>query len=720
MPLLGSKHTKSSEYFKTLDDLDAWASSPRPKYTTPLAYHARTQQATKATGKLLVCHDYKGGYTESPFALAYTFNYWSFCDTFVYFSHHRVTIPPPGWITAAHRQGVKMLGTLIFEGGAEADCLRLLVGKLPKSKTGPAQSNTSNSLPLSPHYARVLADLAHERGFDGYLLNFECPLQGKIEQTRALCAWITLLQEELRVKVGPHSEVSWYDSVIVDGRLAWQDRLNSINLPFFLSSHNIFSNYTWHSSYPAKTASYFLSLGAETTASSRKTLQDIFMGIDCWGRGSHGGGGFGAFRALTHIAPESLGLSVAFFGQAWTWESEQDKPGWTWEKWWEYERLLWVGRRTIDEAVTIPEMPREKECSCVNDAYKPISSFFGRRAPPDPKVLPMNVAFCPGVGRGWFVKGKKVFDGPWTDVGKQTSMGDLLWPVPSVAWEGDEETVHEFYGMPRIVPSVCMDEAWNGGSSARLEIIDDTTERALYRCIWIPTQSIALSAGTTYRATAIFKLEATAEIDVNLSVKGANTIEVVPTADNDTIMEAGWSKLSVEVTAETECTAAIGLVIAMVCEDPEQTNSSLLLGQLNVSPSHGTHEPSVLWADYDKGVLTWETAISLPPATALTITSLEDPRPAWNIPSMSRWRPEFLYFNIYAVPYQSAVYVGGPEDEGVIWLGTSGLEAQDKAFVVEADNVPFSMSGNVRFFVQGVLDNGEVLPWPRCSYVDKQ
>jgi hypothetical protein len=28
------------------------------------------------------------------------------------FSHHRVTIPPSGWSTAAHRQGVKMLGTL--------------------------------------------------------------------------------------------------------------------------------------------------------------------------------------------------------------------------------------------------------------------------------------------------------------------------------------------------------------------------------------------------------------------------------------------------------------------------------------------------------------------------------------------------------------------------------------------------------------------------------
>jgi endo-beta-N-acetylglucosaminidase D len=35
-----------------------------------------------------------------------------------------------------------------------------------------------------------------------------------------------------------------YDSVVITGQLAWQDRLNSYNLPFFLSSTGLFSNYT--------------------------------------------------------------------------------------------------------------------------------------------------------------------------------------------------------------------------------------------------------------------------------------------------------------------------------------------------------------------------------------------------------------------------------------------------------------------------------------------
>ena len=102
------------------------------------------------------------------------------------------------------------------------------------------------------------------------------------------------------------------------------------------------------------------------------------MGVDVWGRGTFGGGGLGSYKAISHISPESLGLSVALFGQAWTWESEQDKPGWTWEKWWAYESKLWVG--PISGSVEVPEVPQNGQ-ECLHGSFLSIASFFPRHPP---------------------------------------------------------------------------------------------------------------------------------------------------------------------------------------------------------------------------------------------------------------------------------------------------------------------------------------------------
>ena len=45
----------------------------------------------------------------------YYFKYWNMVDVFVYFSHHFITVPPVGWVNAAHRNGVTILGTFITE-----------------------------------------------------------------------------------------------------------------------------------------------------------------------------------------------------------------------------------------------------------------------------------------------------------------------------------------------------------------------------------------------------------------------------------------------------------------------------------------------------------------------------------------------------------------------------------------------------------------------------
>ncbi|KAF9460966.1 glycoside hydrolase family 85 protein [Collybia nuda] len=760
MPLLEKTISAGTElpYFLSLKALDTWAANSPRKLDGILEYTPRPpSNDAGAKGKLLVCHDYKGGYTESTSALSYTFNFWSSCSTFIYFSHHRVTVPPPGWITAAHRQGVKMLGTLIFEGhdGGEEDCLRLLVGNLPASLNGPAKSTaTTSSLPLSPHYARLLADLAHQRGFDGYLLNFECPLRGGVEQTRTLAAWITLLQSEILSKVGSHGEIIWYDSVIFTGRLAWQDRLNSLNLPFFLSSTSFFTNYTWPPNHPNHTAEYFMSLDAELTGNTpnprsgiaKKSLNDIYMGIDVWGRGCHGGGGLGCYRALDHISPDSLGLSVALFGQAWTWESEQDKSGWDWQKWWTYESTLWVG--SASGTVDVPEAHRRKgEPECLHGAFRPISSFFPQYTPPDPTFLPLHTAFSPGVGRAWFVNGVKVFKGGdgWTDIDKQCSVGDLVWPRPVLAWEG--EATQRDNPLPDAVSAITMDDAWNGGSALKLTLTSpgSQAENVMYRCFWLPIQSTSITPGQSYDATVIYKVghgSESAEFDIGFSVKstsGSGDKEFVDVSvigsNDDAELHGGWTKLSIRFvgtkhqnTANT-LTGAAGLIVAVIMEDPSlPLNFSILLGQMNIYPSTpdsaAPHSPQVLWADFSgsknatslSGTLTWEVAASFPPLAAINITTPDDPLPVWIAQPSNRWFPEFLYFNIYRLWYSPDGKVGQPEE--ATWIGTTGLDGKRNSFAVHETLSTHAVHGKARFYVQGVTDRGVVLDWERCVYVD--
>lgn len=685
-----------------------------------------------------VCHDYKGGYKEEPYDLSYTFNFWSSCNIFVYFAHHRVTIPPPGWVNAAHRQGVKMLGTLIFEDSGEKDCLQLLVGKLPTSTSGPAAQpppSSRASLPVSPHYARLLARLAAQRGFDGYLLNFECPLRGGPEQTRALATWIAILRNELIRAVGPHAHVSWYDSVVTTGHLAWQDRLNAHNVPFFLPADSFFTNYTWRPHAPAATAAYFLSLDPPLVQG--KTLRDIYVGVDVWGRGQHGGGGLACFRALEHIAPSELGLSAAVFGQAWSWESQQDDPGWSWAVWWARERLLWAGA-SHNGLIDLPEAPRrEGEPECPHGRFRPVGEFFKRSAPPNPARLPLHTTFCPGVGEAWFVEGRRASGAarmPWTDVDKQTSLG-VVWPRPRVAWE-DAEKGEE--GLPAATADVTFDDAWNAGSALQVELVFPASEAedAAYRCVWVPVQPLSLTPGHAYQVAVVYKvltsLDAAPDLEIGVAVKATDGTDVTAEPIGEETLQHGWTRLRLAVSVSTVCSAEAGLVVALVAEDTSQPlDVTIIFGQLNVClqkpASSASSTPTVLWVDYapltmadnspsdDTAVLTWETAAALPYASFIPPISPEDPRPAWAPQARS---PDFLYFNIYVQYYADGATAGPPDSAQ--WIGTTGMDGTKHSFTLAKEKVRTLAGGApmARFYVQGVTDDGEVGGWDQCAYVE--
>lgn len=102
----------AAQPIRTLAELSARTllSSPLLEYlksSVPLKVNVLSKRP-----QLLVCHDYKGGYQEDKFVQGkegmdgYILWHWHLIDVFVYFSHSLVTIPPPGWINAAHKHGV--------------------------------------------------------------------------------------------------------------------------------------------------------------------------------------------------------------------------------------------------------------------------------------------------------------------------------------------------------------------------------------------------------------------------------------------------------------------------------------------------------------------------------------------------------------------------------------------------------------------------------------
>ena len=67
------------------------------------------------------------------------------------------------------------------------------------------------------------------------------------------------------------------------GYISYQNKLNSLNKPFFDVCDGIFINYSWSCGDLAD------SISALKDDSRRK---DIFVGVDVWGRGTYGGGQF--------------------------------------------------------------------------------------------------------------------------------------------------------------------------------------------------------------------------------------------------------------------------------------------------------------------------------------------------------------------------------------------------------------------------------------------
>lgn len=266
----------------------------------------------------------------------YTAEYLQFTTTFIYFSHKRIAIPPAAWINTCHRAGIKVLGTFVLEH-AEAS-----------PEAGRLFEKGSEGEYL---FATQLARIKETYGFDGWLLNIET-IFPQPWRPSDLQAWIGELK-------AASVEVLWYDAVTVLNQLHWQNGLTLLNAPFLHASGGLFTNYWWRE--PSIRAT-------KRMADVMGRARDVWMGIDCYGRGTIGEGGFAVPVALEMV--RSHGLSAALFAPGWTYENFGG------EHFHQMDRKFWIGDGT-PQAIGVAAHVSSKPSGTAAFFYTSFNRGFG-------------------------------------------------------------------------------------------------------------------------------------------------------------------------------------------------------------------------------------------------------------------------------------------------------------------------------------------------------
>ncbi|MDO7845870.1 LamG-like jellyroll fold domain-containing protein [Hymenobacter sp. M29] len=201
-------------------------------------------------------NNFVGYLNEQPQFNLYNFTHWQYIDVLTWFASP-VGIPCRPWVEAAHRNGVKVIGT-VFTDRAGFQTL------LQKDASG-------NYLA-----AQKLIAVATYYGFDGWFFNAESPM------TFAEVTELRNLLKQLQVLKPAGMEMHWYDALISSGTVSYQNTLNATNAPFVQESATntrvtdaIFTNYFWIY------GSTFTTAVNQANALGRSPY-DVYTGADIW------------------------------------------------------------------------------------------------------------------------------------------------------------------------------------------------------------------------------------------------------------------------------------------------------------------------------------------------------------------------------------------------------------------------------------------------------
>ncbi|MGL4913219.1 MAG: endo-beta-N-acetylglucosaminidase [Romboutsia sp.] len=364
----------------------------------------------------------------------YNFSYWQYIDTLVSWggsAGEGLIVPPSAdLIDAAHTNGVPVLGTIFFPPEAYGGKFDWMYEFLTKDANG--------NFPM----AHKLVEVAEYYNFDGWFINQETGERTSQYLNKELADLMKEFMAYLQ-KIKPKSmEVIWYDSMIDDGRVFWQNRLNEYNQSFLGEkgkelSDGMFLNFWWtNSKYstvdpedPDKRIPYTVT-GKELKESGKlaekmgRSKYDLYAGVDVQANG------YNTEIKWDYLFPKDkeANASLGLYCPSWTYDSSS-----TVEEFLEKEEKFWVNESGD---------PRKDS----NDHWKGISNNIVEKSPVT--ELPFVTNFSMGNGEFFNVNGKQVSSDEWNHRGMMDILPTYRWVVDNNKnkLDADIDYTESYYG----------------------------------------------------------------------------------------------------------------------------------------------------------------------------------------------------------------------------------------------------------------------------------
>jgi len=524
------------------DELLAWSpagdpDAPYNRATVPLADrftnpatqvnpHARDGEALVAALGVMYPSTSNNPSQGSDQFDVYAFGYWPYVDLLVFWGGSAgeglILAPSPGVTDAGHRHGVPVLGTIFFPPNVFGGQIQWVQDLLQKDGA---------SFPV----ADKLIEVEQHYGFDGWFLNQETN-----GGDSTLAATMQEFLQYWQAHKLPGHHMMWYDAMIDDGTVSWQNELNDRNEMFFEEngrvSDSIFLNFNWaNGTRLADSAARALSLG--------RSPYDVFAGINVQPTG------YNTSVNWAKLFPDSLPhtTSMGFYGTEWTYAGASDPADF-----YARESVFWVGQNG-DPADTDTPL-----------AWKGVAHYLPAKSPVND--VPFVTSFNAGQGDFYAVDGEVLRSAPWNNRGLQNVLPTWRW-------------IRESPGTP-LAAELDFTDAYDGGACLRFSGSLDPgapTLVKLYKTSLLVPADGALDVA--YRRGAVGP--SSMQVGISFETDPGSFLFL----DVDSTESTGWQRQTIDVGAHAGQTIAVlALRFASVAPIPSYDMRVGRLGLLAGAP----------------------------------------------------------------------------------------------------------------------------------------